>query len=188
MMRHLKPGEVVEALEGTLGLKRLAHLDTCGTCRREVEALRAVHFDVVRNGDIPEPSPLFWTHFSERVREATTAEPVGQVAANPWPVWRALLPLGAIALVALMIGYAPRTTPSSSGEIGAAEPAVAYPLPTLDQDTWQLVSDMAAELEPEQIQEAAMPKPGSTDSLIGALTPEERRELVRLMKAEMGNE
>ncbi|MCC7177846.1 MAG: hypothetical protein IT177_05580 [Acidobacteria bacterium] len=68
-MKHLTPDELIDAAEGTLDVERQHHVDTCEACRGEAEALRALLREAT-GMRLPEPSPLFWDHFSARVRAA----------------------------------------------------------------------------------------------------------------------
>ena len=87
-MTHLTPDELIDALEAerdpaasSLPPDRQAHLTACEACRREVHALAATLSEAKRAG-VPEPSPLFWNHFSERVSTAIDESP-----SSPWPSW-----------------------------------------------------------------------------------------------------
>ena len=86
-MKHLTESEMVDLLDATLAPGRRAHLDACDACRTTADGLRAV---LARSADvaIPEPSPLFWEHFSARVREdvrsAEAVEPSLRVAETLW--------------------------------------------------------------------------------------------------------
>ncbi len=54
--------------------RRAAHLETCAACREQAAALARDARATRRAVDVPEPSPLFWEHFSARVRDgASTA-------------------------------------------------------------------------------------------------------------------
>ena len=83
-MTHLTPDEFVDAADGTLETGRLRHVEQCERCRQRLETLvEALQMGAA--GPVPEPSPLFWEHFSARVRNAIAAEP-----APPqtwWPGW-----------------------------------------------------------------------------------------------------
>ena len=50
---------------------------------------------------MPEPSPLFWPHFSERVRTAIDSEALPESTWPSWLRWQVLLPLGAVAMIVL---------------------------------------------------------------------------------------
>jgi hypothetical protein len=67
-MKHLSESEIVDLIDGTLAPGRLAHLDACDACRAAADGFRDV---LARAADvtIPEPSPLFWEHFSARVQQ-----------------------------------------------------------------------------------------------------------------------
>jgi hypothetical protein len=187
MTKHLAPPEIVDALEGTLDLTRQAHVDGCATCEREVQALRDVRRQVARSVEMHEPSPLFWTHFSERVAAATRNL---EAAAEPrWQRWlRPLLPVAAMAIVALMI-LNPRESAPPTAEvaevttIAAADDLALAPV----DDSWDLIVTLASTLGPEAVRDVAMPRPGAADELIEALTPEERDEFLRLLKAGIGS-
>ena len=79
-MTHLTEVELVDWLDGILTPSRAVHLEACDACRATAARLREA---VARAQDveIPEPSPLFWEHFSQRVhdgvREASAGQPAG---------------------------------------------------------------------------------------------------------------
>ena len=88
MTTHLSPDELAAAADGTAGRSAAAHrdpsaatahrdlsaatahLDRCPACRAAVSELSAL-LTALKSETVPEPSPLFWDHFSARVREAT---------------------------------------------------------------------------------------------------------------------
>ena len=128
MTTHLTSQEVIDALDGTLGLARQAHLDTCGTCARAVAALRLTEAAAEESADVPEPSPLFWAHFSNRVREATNELPIERA---PWwsRFWQPALALGAIGAVTLMVMTVSRAPEAPAG---AGSPVIASMAPATD--------------------------------------------------------
>ena len=95
MTQHLSPQEFVEALDGALLAARRSHLESCDDCRDEVDHLRQLMSDVGATAGLPELSPLFWEHFSRRVRAAT-----GDMVLAPqawWRIgWRPLVPVGSV--------------------------------------------------------------------------------------------
>jgi hypothetical protein len=74
MTKHLSPEEFVDALEGTASSVSATHLRECESCRAELADMRSV-LDDARAVEASEPSPLFWDHFSARVKGATLQEP-----------------------------------------------------------------------------------------------------------------
>src|SRR4051794_12484868 len=84
-MTHLTPDEFVSSLDNHLPETRRAHLVSCDECREQLSEVQAMLQDVTVAGAVPEPSPLFWDHFSAHVREAVDAQPIP--AAMPW--WQA---------------------------------------------------------------------------------------------------
>ncbi len=65
-MRHLTPEEFVDLAEGARAEASAPHLQACDACRRQLAELRAT-MSAAADIDAPEPSPLFWDHFSARV-------------------------------------------------------------------------------------------------------------------------
>ena len=71
-MRHLHPDELIDLAEGTRPESSAPHLRSCEACRRQLADARAT-IAAASDVEVPEPSPLFWDHFSVRVREAIAA-------------------------------------------------------------------------------------------------------------------
>jgi len=129
----------------------------------------------------PEPSPLFWKHFSARVNEAIDTD-----AANAWPQWlrwQVLLPLGAVAMIilALMISI-PKLAPDDAFVAPAA--FVASDAPAVD-DNWGAFVELVGELDLETASAAGVIEPGVADQAVLSLNAEERLELSRLLQAEL---
>jgi hypothetical protein len=191
MTKHLSSREVVDALDGTLGLARQAHLDTCGTCARAVEALRATEASAADGLDVPEPSPLFWTHFSDRVREAVNEEPIARPSV--WSrIWKPVPALAAVAVVVVMIANSQRAPEAPVAPVVVSTAASdSTDVLGLDNDAWTLMLDIAASVpvdadDYDAIADVAMPRPGTADRMIEALTPEQREAFIKLLKSEMG--
>jgi len=185
MNRHLSPEESVAALDHTLAPAREAHLDTCDTCRRELADMRAALEDVGSAADMAEPSPLFWDHLSARVREATDAESA-QKGMLAWPrLWRPVVGLAAVGLLAVWFvarapapdSAPPPTTPAVSVDAAAGTDA-------LTDAPWDAVVEMAAALSVEDVNRAV---PSRIDAVVlfDELTSEEREAFVKLLKTEM---
>lgn len=194
-MKHLSSSELVEFVEGTLGASRAAHIDACGRCRAAASDLQ----DVMRraasvDGDIPEPSPLFWDHFSARVRESVANERVGRA---PWWLtsWQPFAPVAA-ALVILVLGSAtvvmrrPALTIGVDGprEAARVEPGmdVDATLDPANNEVWEVLSAAAADLELDDAHAAGMSVQSSAiDGAVQRLSAAELNELGRLLQSEL---
>ena len=183
MSIHLAPRHFVEAIDGTLAPAVQAHLRECETCRAELDRLGTLLGEVETGLPVPEPSPLFWDHLAERVRQATAAA----VPSSPswWPGWRPVLIAGAfVGVVALAVVVRP--VPQGPA-LDAVVADVDLPaLPAIDEEAWDLVVSFTDDLTWDEVQRAAAPRAGSADAMIGALSAAERAELVKLLKKEMG--
>lgn len=191
-MTHLTPGEFVDAAEGTIDAERLRHLDDCEACRRELVSLVRVMRDA-GEGPVPEPSPLFWEHFSARVRDAVREEASRTSWRPQWLRGPALVPLSACAAVVLVVvatlpWFAPRTPNPSP--MAVASPASA-PAPAADDsaaaDTeWQVLAELVGPLDWDTANAAGLSvSPGDAERAVSDLDDEERRELSRLIAGEL---
>lgn len=189
MNRHLSPDEFVSAIDEALPSPRQAHLASCESCRDELSRVIALVGEV-SSVSVPEPSPLFWNHFSERVRLATGEVPLPNGSA----VWRrAWKPLGAIAAlaaaVALVVVFRPVPVPDRpAASVSAANAQAQRVVGELEEDgTWDLVVGLAAEADWADVRQVVVPRSGTADTLIDELTAEQREALVRLLQAEIGD-
>lgn len=187
MTHHLSPKEFVESLDGTLADVRLAHLAQCDHCRREGESLRSLMSDVEASAAMPQPSPLFWDHFSERVRQATMAS-AAPTRPSWWSeAWRPLAAFGgglaAVALVVVIWPGPSAPVPDQTLSSVSVTPADAT---APDDAPWDLFLSIASTLPWEDVQRVAMPRAGTADSLIELLTPAQREELARMLRADIG--
>ena len=76
MAQHLSPEELIDLVEDRarlLGAGRAAHLESCQSCRQQVQELRGVILEA-SDLPVPEPSPLFWEHSSKRLFEAVAVD------------------------------------------------------------------------------------------------------------------
>lgn len=197
MMKHLSSHEIVDAVEtdGALAGGLRAHLESCGQCRRQVDELREVLTEArTVDAEVPEPSPLFWSHFQARVRAATSAAvSAGEARQSWWQGWRTIVLVSASAAAVVLAAFVSRGGFVDDGE--PAEDVVASALSAqlaadpADADgdaVWSLVVQMAQDVPVEDLQRVTTPRPGAADSLVEVLSLDERAELVRLLKAEMG--
>lgn len=186
-MTHLTPGELIDALEGDGAFTRRSlgeagHLGTCEQCRRELAELARVLAEA-RQVNVPEPSPFFWQHFSERVRTAIDADAAPGSNWPAWLRWQVLLPLGAAAMIilALMIAV-PKQDPSDAIALQAPQAPEALQAP----DRWTMVAELVGDLDFETASEAGViVTPGLAEQAVLELTADEQQELTRLLKAEL---
>jgi hypothetical protein len=188
MNTHLSAQEFVDAVEGMLAADRQDHLAACEACGRAVTELREVTSEARAALTVPEPSPLFWDHFSRRVRAATDTEIVPIVAPRWWEsAWGPMAAISsvvsAVALVALV--YTSRTAQPDATAVASAV-AIAAAEPMIDEGSLSLIAQIAADQSDEDLQ-AARPTMGATAAVIDELTPAQQTEFLRLIKAEMGN-
>ena len=188
-MNHLSPSEFVDLVEGTLDAERASHADRCESCRRSNEELRRVFETAAARGEVPEPSPLFWEHFSARVRESIAQE---TVAAPRWMAWRpAFVAIAALAVLVTAgslfmrpVPVAVPNTPTVAEGVGS-EPAFEFALDT-NTEVWEVLTAAAADLEWDEAREAGMGvQPAAIDRAVQRLSAEELTELGRLLQSEL---
>lgn len=190
-MRHLTEGELLDLAEGAQPARSAGHLASCEACRRQLADLRTAM--AAAAVDVPEPSPLFWDHLSARVREAVEAE--GRPSESGWlerrPSWRAIVPIGAFAVLALTAALMLRPAHESSTSANAAAgseitdtAADAGGLAQLaDDPSLTLLADLASDLDWDAASEAGLaPRTGAVDDAVTSLSSGERRELHRLLQ------
>ena len=196
-MSHLRPLEFVDLAEGTLPEDAAPHLAACEACRRELADLRAMMSEA-SGVTAPEPSPLFWDHLSARVREAVAEETARprtwrERVLRPLVLVPSLAAALAVALIAVLLPRTPVTTTIPSTPLPIAEnstlPTVSPTLPPLgvaDDPQLRIVAAVATTVGwDEMMDEVAMSTAGTGEAVAAALTPDERRELQRLLAEEM---
>jgi len=189
---HLGPEALIDLVEGCSSPAPLAHLERCESCRRALAELRAV-YERVSEAPAPEPSPLFWEHFSARVHDAVAD--VEPAASRPWRSWRVMVPVAAVAglLMAVIFGRggAPAPTPApvqSASERGAAQVTVDSNQPDAarvadDEISLRLMEALVAGLDHEALESAGLgAADGVLDGALVDLSSEEQVELVRLLR------
>jgi hypothetical protein len=105
-MTHLRETEFVDFAEGTLAAPRIAHLEACAACRAQAEEISTALHEAAAV-EMPEPSPLFWEHFSARVRNQVANEVPERAPSWTTVAIRVLMPLA--AAVAVVIGIVSAT-------------------------------------------------------------------------------
>ena len=199
-MMHLTDAEFVDLVDGVLPEVRAAHVDRCDSCRSQAAAMRAVLARAVAD-DVPEPSPLFWTHLSHRVKETIAIQTIDRRGWFAWVrqgrVWPAA---AALATFVLVVGIW-RVLPTSGHRAAvaalpmAASPSTATASAVNDADVdddidadeaWALVRTVADDVPWDQTHDAGISaRPGSAERVALQLTPAERKELARLLEDEL---
>jgi hypothetical protein len=204
-MKHLTEIECVDLLEDAsrLSQDRRRHAETCEACRLQAGTLRTVLAQAAAD-ELPEPSPLYWDHFSARVSAAVRAEPSAP-ASKPWAEWirGPLAPWAAAAAMAILIMMTVvwrATLHAPDGRVGVLPAAVGAPeivapgqmaavieKDNLDADeAWAVVRSAAEGLAWEDAQAAGISvHPDSVEGIMLELSAEERAELARLLDTEM---
>ena len=179
-MTHLTPDQLIDALEG---VDHHAHLAECAHCRRELDDLAAVLGDAHQTS-VPDPSPLFWPHFSERVRTAIDREarPAGIFPA--WLRWQVLLPLGAVIILALMVSVPRQNRAERESAFATLDALDALDAPATP-DSWVVLAELVGEMDLDTATAAGVVAPGIADQAALQLTADEQRELTRLLNVEL---
>jgi len=188
-VQHLSPHDQLAAIDDGLDLAKAAHLTSCLACKAAVAEMRALVV-ALKADAIPEPSPLFWKHFADRVRDATAVELPPSGGALGWRVW-AMIGSSAIAFVLVLvlrhgsltpIGPAPVVTPPSTM---AAVPARATPsLETMEAEPMTAMLQAASNLSSDDLN-SVVTIAGDASPLVEDLNAAERAAFVRLLHAEM---
>ena len=195
-MTHLTAEELIDLAEGERAESNAPHLAACAECRARISELRATLRIAVDVG-VPEPSPLFWDHFSARVSEAIAEER----SRKPKSVrlLRIFVPAAITAAVAVGIIMSLRqpalpkaVRPADKVAVrsidASAEPT-SEPLtdssPT-DDASLSLVGDLAAAIDLDAAFDAGMTPDGTAEHAVTHLNIDELRELRRLLQHELG--
>lgn len=198
-MSHLSEEHLLELLEGNTA--EAGHLDTCVACRERFEALRHT-LGLLRDDPVPEPSPLFWQHLSDRVRLAIDGEAVDRRLGTGEPAkwwlqrsWR--WGAAAAAVVALVAAFVvltsqrtdrPENIADRSNSIGSPRGDVRDDLNwTIPADeSWAMMAGIAEGLDFETAADAGLVvRPGSVDQVLLSLSDEERKDLAGIIQAEL---
>ena len=192
-MRHLTEGDLLDLAEGAQPEPSAGHLASCEACQRQLMDLRSA-MAAAAAVDVPEPSPLFWEHLSGRVRQAVEAEGRSSGAGwrLRWPSWRAIAPIGALAMLALTAALMLRpahesstagNAPPAGSEITDAAADTGDLAQMTDDPSLTLLADLTSDLDWDAVSEAGLtPGTGAVDDVVTSLSSGERRELHRLLQ------
>jgi hypothetical protein len=199
---HLNDSEFADLIDEALPAERRQHLDRCESCRARAAGLPAVLARAVE-AEVPEPSPLFWEHFSARVVAAIRESSPDGVPATwrfgwlrrPAVVWVSAAAIAAVVLVAtLSRGIQPPEPNATVARVPTTDATVLSPVVNIDGEdleadqAWALVRTAADDMEwrEEDAHAAGLnARPGSAERAVLELSPEERIELARLLDTEL---
>ena len=190
-MSHLSPDTFVDLLDGTLSDASVPHLESCEACRRQLSGLR-ITWDAAAAVEAPEPSPLFWDHFSARVREAVSTEPLAR-GSRIFEHWRMAVVAAGAAAVLVVAALGPLRPASVSREsISPERAAVAVaPVPAadslLEDDSLSFVADLASNINWDSAADAGLTAHGDADRVLADMDAGERAELRRLLAEALGD-
>jgi hypothetical protein len=194
-MRHLTSEQLIDLAEGGRAVSSTPHLQSCETCRNRLAELRAT-LSVAASVDVPEPSPLFWDHFSARVHDAVEAErAAGTSAFGRWswlrvsPLWVGALAAIVLAIVIVTSGGRPGQPVSApAGPTALAVGPLGDTLSLGDDPSLSLMADLAADLDWDAASEAGLTTHVGVDNdAVTELTDGERRALNQLLKGELAH-
>ncbi|HEY6357058.1 MAG TPA: hypothetical protein VIX35_02375 [Vicinamibacterales bacterium] len=187
-MTHLTSEQFIDAIEAKVALPRAAsaHLAGCDACRTEQSSV-ADALAEARALAMPEPSPLFWDHFSQRVRAATNEEQLPVATPASWAAgWRAVL-AGALVVGVLTVAFVLRPAPvKQAAPINQLTVAQSGDAMTGDDHGLTGMAILASDLKTDELQQIARPSEDATAAAIEDLTPAQRAELLRLIKQQTG--
>ena len=194
---HLTPEQMLDVADGARADREFPHLQSCATCARQISELRGA-IEAAAEVSVPEPSPLFWDHLSERVRAAVAEEErrderPGFLSQGWWRLAAAAAVIAAVVLVvgpSTLLGPGPalRRVPAPATADSSSEPTAelwrADVVPAFDEDpALTLLADLSAGMDWEAAAEAGLvPAEGAVDGIVLALSDEERLELHRLLQ------
>ncbi|MDE3154781.1 MAG: hypothetical protein KGN76_06740 [Acidobacteriota bacterium] len=202
-MGHLSSTELIDVMEGVAPPDARQHAARCAACQDTLARLEQVQ-RLVAGVEVPDPSPLFWEHFSARVRETIAGEPRSGFAAagGGWIGWRAaryaLVAALAVGLVAVALDLGSRGGgPAGTNPVAPAVASIAVPGATPQAATGSvapedasldLVADLSEDMNWDQTADAGMMvRAGSVDSAIARLSASERTALAKLLEAQLGH-
>ena len=194
---HLNAEDIVDIAEGTRSEAGVPHLAACDACRQQVTDLRAM-LSAAAEVDVPEPSPLFWDHFSARVRDAVAAEAAPRRSwFGEWSWTQLLTTVSAVAVAALLVVVAlnsraiDRRTPATALQPASlvadagAQVDLLGDAANADDASLMLVTDLTAGMDADAAGEAGLTGRGSAEHAVTHMSNGELRELQRLLRDEL---
>jgi hypothetical protein len=125
MPSHLASENLMGVLDGTVSAPERDHVASCATCRALLEEARA-GLALAEDGDVPEPSPLYWESLRRQVGR--------RIETHQRRTWAfRLLPLFAAAAALVLVLPSLRVAPPPTPAPAPALPAWS-PLPPADED------------------------------------------------------
>jgi hypothetical protein len=125
MRGHVADEEWIDVLEGVAEPRLRSHVDACDTCRRTAAEMRE-GWALAGEADVPEPSPLYWDSFRERVSDAITEAPAPRRARFGWALLGWPLAAAASGVVALSVytsgPHMPAAVPTAVPTLAAWSP------------------------------------------------------------------
>ena len=193
-MKHLTDEQISDTAGGASSPAEATHLSVCVGCASRVREFQAVLGEIT-SVDVPEPSPLFWQHFTQQVGESIDRpQPIRSVWRPMWIAgWAtaALIVLGCVALFMLQSGPVPEQVANVRPGVDAGLPASSASVEPLDIDedeAWAVVRSLAEDLHYDDAREAGVvPRPGAVERAATELSDAERAQLVRLLEADLGH-
>jgi hypothetical protein len=200
-MTHLTDVEIVDFVEDALAPARAAHLETCDGCRRRAQDARDALARALES-DVPEPSPLYWERFSDRVRDGIRGTTPGAAGWRQWLDHAGLrwalsgaLVLAVIAGAAWRVMAPTMSHPPASSQPAPPEASSAAPAngeATLDDvsvdadPAWAVVRTLADDVPwSDAVDVGLAARPDAAERVADTLTSRERSELLRLLQAEI---
>jgi hypothetical protein len=192
---HLEKEQLVDLAEGTLPESAAPHLASCESCRRQVGEMRAMLSEAGAVG-VREPSPLYWDHLSDRVREAVAmdASPRRWADAAAWR--RVLVPAWAVAVASIVIVVALTSRVAGPPSVPAPPAPAPVAAGTTDVDLWNdqgsdddesltLMVSLSEDFDVDAARQAGLAAGGSAEHAVTHMDGDELRELQRLLTQEL---
>jgi hypothetical protein len=190
---HLSDVELVDLADGARPESSAPHLAACEPCRRQLLDMRRM-MSAAAAVDVPEPSPLFWEHFSDRVRDAVAADAHTPRAwwSRLLPAKQVLIPASAYALIALLVAGVvasrgprmpvadapPPFVAAIAAENGAAD---LFEDPAVEDESLTLMANLSAAIDVDVATDAALAPSVGADRAVTNMNDDELRELERLL-------